>query len=667
MLTLRDPQSSKTHAIPPEGATIGREGGRADILVRNPSVSKEHARLFSAEGAWWLEDLGSANGTYVNNGRIAEPTQLTAGLIFALSSYKFEVTSIGEEHQPEATRRGPGAGASASPGAGNRPSGRAIQPTEKGPAFDPIAVARAKPQSAPPPTPVPRSNPQIAPPRTRSAAARPAAVAPHAETGADEAEAFAATSAALPRSRSGVRPPTDDSESEAEPSQPSRRSGEQPMSGDSAMDGLSTTNVMRELPRAIAYYMATVPKLLFNPLGTIRQSIEDQRFPAMRGVPLIGWALPGLAAFGAVGLLSTLIVVIVGTIRGAGFAFGALIGGIIFTVAGGVIGGLVTAFIYHPVMEFIIRILKGQSDEKSRTNYLIIFLAAFVLFAIPTGVNTLIVAFVMLIPVAPVAALLPILPAVLQLGATLILVALAYHWFKFFRVHKLIPTIIMVLGALAVLGTVWGMIGSVRVAIASIGSGGSGRVVMSEAEARAAAAKAFESADVKRAVNDGKKATAAAAAAAAESEKVAAATPVQKPATDRPAAEARVAEVPAHDSPPPAPPPPASETAAAHTATAPPPAAETGTPAADATAGTTAYQRYAQRRDQIERMIAADPTLLTRNDEVLGLYKKIHTLQASIRKGKGGKDDIVTQRLIEAETFERTGKLVDDLYQRLTH
>ena len=82
-------------------------------------------------------------------------------------------------------------------------------------------------------------------------------------------------------------------------------------------------------------------------------------------------------------------------------------------------------------------------------------------------------------------------------------------------------------------------------------------------------------------------------------------------------------------------------------------------------AGLTPYQRYAQKREQIDRIIAADPTILTKNDEVLGLYKKIDSIQRNIRKGRKA-EDLVTQRLNEAETFERTAKLVDDLYQRLT-
>lgn len=47
-------------------AVIGR-GTDADIAVDRDSVSRRHARLFEASQQWWVEDLESTNGTYVND------------------------------------------------------------------------------------------------------------------------------------------------------------------------------------------------------------------------------------------------------------------------------------------------------------------------------------------------------------------------------------------------------------------------------------------------------------------------------------------------------------------------------------------------------------------------------------------------------------------------
>ena len=46
--------------------TIGRAPGCA-VIVDDPRVSKLHARLFHSGGRWVVEDLGSTNGTLLND------------------------------------------------------------------------------------------------------------------------------------------------------------------------------------------------------------------------------------------------------------------------------------------------------------------------------------------------------------------------------------------------------------------------------------------------------------------------------------------------------------------------------------------------------------------------------------------------------------------------
>jgi len=49
---------------------IGRDGSN-DIAVDDPQMSARHARIFLVEGKFWVEDLGSRNGTYLNGNRIS--------------------------------------------------------------------------------------------------------------------------------------------------------------------------------------------------------------------------------------------------------------------------------------------------------------------------------------------------------------------------------------------------------------------------------------------------------------------------------------------------------------------------------------------------------------------------------------------------------------------
>lgn len=46
--------------------TIGRAAG-CGVVLDDPRVSKLHARLFHSGGRWVIEDLGSTNGTLLNN------------------------------------------------------------------------------------------------------------------------------------------------------------------------------------------------------------------------------------------------------------------------------------------------------------------------------------------------------------------------------------------------------------------------------------------------------------------------------------------------------------------------------------------------------------------------------------------------------------------------
>src|SRR6516165_3294249 len=61
----------------PEGFNqlIGRDLS-VEVVIPDPAVSRRHARLSHDARGVWLEDLGSANGTYVNGTRITDPCRL---------------------------------------------------------------------------------------------------------------------------------------------------------------------------------------------------------------------------------------------------------------------------------------------------------------------------------------------------------------------------------------------------------------------------------------------------------------------------------------------------------------------------------------------------------------------------------------------------------------
>jgi pSer/pThr/pTyr-binding forkhead associated (FHA) protein len=41
--------------------------------------SSRHARIFPQDGGWFVEDLGSTNGTFVGRDRVTEPVPVRVG------------------------------------------------------------------------------------------------------------------------------------------------------------------------------------------------------------------------------------------------------------------------------------------------------------------------------------------------------------------------------------------------------------------------------------------------------------------------------------------------------------------------------------------------------------------------------------------------------------
>jgi hypothetical protein len=64
--------------IAPGGATIGRSR-QCDITLDDPNISREHAEVRPSNGAWFVRDLGSTNGTALNGRRVNGSEQVNPG------------------------------------------------------------------------------------------------------------------------------------------------------------------------------------------------------------------------------------------------------------------------------------------------------------------------------------------------------------------------------------------------------------------------------------------------------------------------------------------------------------------------------------------------------------------------------------------------------------
>lgn len=83
-----------------DSITIGRDSAN-DLIIDHPLASRRHARLERAESAFYIHDLNSTNGTFIN-GELIKGAHLLADqdqVVIADTIITF--------HDPEATARGP--------------------------------------------------------------------------------------------------------------------------------------------------------------------------------------------------------------------------------------------------------------------------------------------------------------------------------------------------------------------------------------------------------------------------------------------------------------------------------------------------------------------------------------------------------------------------------
>ncbi len=84
---------SKRYPISSRVSYIGREDVN-QVIVPNEAISKKHAKLTFADGKFYIEDLSSSNGTFLNGTRVHTRTVLRNGDLIRLGAVimKFEIS-----------------------------------------------------------------------------------------------------------------------------------------------------------------------------------------------------------------------------------------------------------------------------------------------------------------------------------------------------------------------------------------------------------------------------------------------------------------------------------------------------------------------------------------------------------------------------------------------
>ncbi|HRJ49830.1 MAG: FHA domain-containing protein [Phycisphaeraceae bacterium] len=99
---IQGPDKGRTFQLPAnEPQLIGRSSEA--LPIEDTTVSRRHAELTPDDGIWWIRDLSSQNGTYVNGVAIQERTRLRPGDQIRTGSTLF-VFGVTESSDPEVVR-----------------------------------------------------------------------------------------------------------------------------------------------------------------------------------------------------------------------------------------------------------------------------------------------------------------------------------------------------------------------------------------------------------------------------------------------------------------------------------------------------------------------------------------------------------------------------------
>ena len=74
--------------------TIGREVGNTIAPLAAEGLSRKHARIYYKDGSWYVEDLGSTNGSYKQGQKIEAPTPLAVRDMLQFGKFEVSVDEI---------------------------------------------------------------------------------------------------------------------------------------------------------------------------------------------------------------------------------------------------------------------------------------------------------------------------------------------------------------------------------------------------------------------------------------------------------------------------------------------------------------------------------------------------------------------------------------------
>ncbi len=90
VLVVEGPLKGTTITLGQQSVLIGRNP-ESTLVLSDDFASARHSRIYPENGEWFVEDLGSTNGTFTDEGRLTEPVRLEVGSTLRIGTTVLEL------------------------------------------------------------------------------------------------------------------------------------------------------------------------------------------------------------------------------------------------------------------------------------------------------------------------------------------------------------------------------------------------------------------------------------------------------------------------------------------------------------------------------------------------------------------------------------------------